>query len=142
MALVRWQPASELQREIDHMVNTFWDSPLNRSATNTAWPAVDIYETESGYRLEAELPGVSREDLSVTVQDNKLTIEGEKRSPVHEGSTHARKERAFGRFTRSFTLGKDVRQDSIDASFSNGVLMLEVPKAAEAMPRQIEVKIG
>ena len=142
MALVRWKPASELQREIDDMVNTFWGTSFTRGTRNTAWPVVDIYEKESGYRLEAELPGISRDDFSVTVHDNALTIEGEKKATSHETSGYARKERAFGEFSRTFSLGKDVKADSINASFANGILTLDVPKAEEAMPRQIEVKVN
>lgn len=142
MALVKIHPASELQREIDSMINTFWGSPGARNGS-TAWqPRVDIIENDDGFALFAELPGMSREDINVTVKDNVLYLEGEKR-PSYEvsdtGLNH--RERFYGKFRRSFSLADNVELDKMTATYRNGILQLSVPKAEEAKPRQIEVTV-
>ena len=141
MTLVRWQPREfrSMQREIDDLVNTFWGS-----ARSDAWqPRVDISETENEVVLQAELPGISRDDIKVTLEEKTLTIEGEKKAATEggEGNVH-RSERAYGRFSRTFQLGTQVDTENLSAVYKDGVLTLTLPKAEAAKPKEIEVKVA
>ena len=141
MTLVRWNPARELaSMEIDrlnNMLNDFYG--LGRS-----WmPAVDIFETnDREYVLKAELPEMKREDIAVTFENNVLTLTGERKAEFdeHNGTFH-RNERAYGRFSRSFTLPATVDANRINAAYKDGVLTIRVPQREEAKPRQIAVDI-
>jgi HSP20 family protein len=106
-----------------------------------AWqPRVDILETERAYEIRAELPGVPREDVNIAVDDNVLTVSGERKleKDVNKESYH-RIERVYGSFTRSFTLPTSVDSTQVEAKLENGLLTVVVPKAAEAQPRKIEI---
>ena len=96
----------------------------------TSWmPTVDISETENGYEIRAELPGVSEDDVKVSVTDNLLTVKGEKRQEEEtEGKNYHRVERRYGSFQRSFTLPRHIETDAINAEFKDGVLTLGIPK--------------
>ena len=108
---------------------------------NTAWmPTVDISETENGFEIRAELPGVSESDVNVSVTDNRLTIKGEKHQAEEtDGKNYHRVERRYGSFQRNFTLPKHVDTDGIKAGFADGVLTLEIPKAEAAKPTEIPI---
>ncbi len=155
MSLIRWNPTRELttfpadvlsmQREINRMFDGVFRGGIqdDGSLFSTAWtPAVDITEHETEYLVKAELPGVSKEDVKITMQDNILTIRGEKKQEkeTKEGNLH-RVERSYGSFQRSFTLPATVKGDKIEASYKDGILSVTLPKAEEAMPKQIEVKV-
>jgi HSP20 family protein len=141
MTLVRWNPARELaSMEIDrlnHMLTDFY-------GTGRSWlPAVDIFETKDReYVVKAELPDMKREDINVTFENGVLTLTGERKaeSDVDEGAFH-RSERAYGRFSRSFTLPATVDANRINAAYKDGVLTIRVPQREEAKPRQIAVDI-
>jgi HSP20 family protein len=137
MTLVRWNPGRELaSMEIDRLNRMFEDFYTN----GRAWaPAVDIYETaDREYVIKADLPDMRREDIGVTFENNVLTIEGERTA---EADVHFhRSERAFGRFTRSFTLPVTVDGNRIIAAYKEGVLTVRVPQREEAKPKQIEVQ--
>ena len=107
----------------------------------TSWmPTVDISETENGFEIRAELPGVSEKDVNVSVTDNRLTIKGEKRQEEEtDDKNYHRVERRYGSFQRSFTLPRHVETDAIKAQFTDGVLMLEIPKAEVAKPTEISI---
>jgi HSP20 family protein len=110
----------------------------------TPWaPAVDIYETENELIVEADLPDVNPEDLDIRVENNILTIRGERKfeKNVHEDN-YLRIERAYGSFSRSFSLASSVNSESIQADYHNGVLTLSLPKREEAKPKQIKVNVG
>ena len=149
MALVRYQPNEfyGLRRDLDRFFDSVWggngaDEP--EAARPTVWrPSVDISETEGDFVVTADLPGMAREDLDVQVNNGRLTIKGERRreSASNEGNVH-RVERAYGTFTRAFDLPTAVNADKIGASYKDGVLTVTVPKAEEAKPKQIEVKIS
>jgi HSP20 family protein len=132
----------ELQHSINQLFNT------GRSADNdvalSAWtPAVDIFEGDSEYLIKLELPEVSREDVKISLHDQTLTINGERKIENEDKRDgYHRVERSYGQFYRSFTLPPNVNVEAINAQFKDGVLRLTLPKREEAKPKQIEVKIG
>ena len=110
-------------------------------AEETSWmPTVDISETENGYEIRAELPGVSEDDVNVSITDNVLTVKGEKRQEAEtEGKNYHRVERRYGNFQRRFTLPSEVETDDIKAEFSDGVLTLAIPKPEAVKPTEIPI---
>jgi len=151
MAIVRWEPFRDLLAIQDRMNRIFDESfrGMNRQgdddwALGGAWaPLVDIYEREGNIELKAELPGVDSKDVDVRVENNVLTLRGERRidKEVKRESYH-RVERAYGSFSRSFTLPSMVDTERIKAEFKEGVLHLTLPKKEEAKPRQISIKVS
>jgi HSP20 family protein len=134
-------PFIDMRREIDRLFDRMLEgSSLGESALTV--PPVDILEEDHQYVVKAELPGVNSEDVKITLQDDVLSIRGEKRREerVEEKNYH-RLERSAGIFQRSFTLPSAVKSDQIEASFENGILTVTIPKAEDAKPREIEVKI-
>ena len=106
-------------------------------------PAGDSYETKDSIVLNVELPGVTKEEISLEVKDNTLTLRGEKKmeKDVKEESYH-RMERTYGSFMRAFTLPSTVQQEMVKARFRDGILEVSIPKAEEAKPKQIKVDVG
>lgn len=147
MNLVAYDPFREL-RSLQDEVNRVFSSSFNRGGDNElmrgAWsPSVDIYENKDQIVLEAELPGMRPEDVNISVENNVLTIHGERKfEKKDEQDNFHRVERSYGSFTRSFTLPPTVAADSADALFENGVLKLTLAKREEAKPRRIEIKAG
>jgi len=106
-------------------------------------PAVDIVEKENAYLVKAELPGLAPENIDVQVENDVLTVRGErKHESEEENAGYRRVERSYGSFARSFVLPKGTNPDAIDAQVENGVLTVTIPKAAAATPRKVEVKGG
>ena len=146
MALVRWQPTDvyDLRRDVNRLFDSFWG---NGSESETprlaAWrPTVDIAETQEDFVVTADLPGINRDDIEVTVVDGRLHIRGERRQEkAADGSNVHRVERLYGTFSRTFDLPKAVNADAISATYNDGVLTVSVPKAEEAKPKQIEIKV-
>ena len=148
MALVKWDPfrdAAELQNRINRM----FDESFGRSRESDdemnlrAWrPAVDIYEAENGIVVAVELPGVSKESVSVEVKDDVLTLKGERLAdPAINEDSYYRRERLFGPFKRSFTLHQNVKPDQIKATFKDGILQIEIPRPMQEQPKQITVHV-
>lgn len=146
VTLNRWEPfrgASTLQEQ----VNRLFGNALERSAEEsnlTSWaPAVDIYETEHELVVKADVPEVDPKDLDIRVENNILTIRGERKfeKKVNE-ENYLRVERAYGTFSRSFSLANTVNSEAIKADYQNGVLTLTIPKREEAKPKQIKVNVG
>ena len=103
---------------------------------------VDIYETENGIVLAAELPGVGKNDIAVEVKDNILTLKGERKAgPDVKAENFYRRERCYGTFQRSFTLQQNIQPNLIKATFKDGVLHIEIPKPQEEQPKQITVNV-
>ena len=150
MALIRWEPVAELntiQNEMNRLFNNFFDAPTGRSSNGTQtrrWiPAMDLVETTDHYVLRADLPGLGDEDVNVQLEDNVLTISGERKTEQHtEQEGYYRLERAFGGFSRSLTLPDGVDPDSIQAHFDRGVLEITMPKPEQRKPRQVQIKLG
>ena len=141
MTLVRWNPVRDLASlEIDRLNRMFDDF---YGAVRGWNPAVDIYETQAReYVIKAELPEMKREDITVTFEQNVLTLSGERKASFDDDNgTYHRTERAHGRFTRSFTLPASVDGSRISASYKDGVLTVRVPQREEAKPKQIAVGI-
>ncbi len=148
MALIRWEPVRELhtmQSEMNRLFNTFFDTPThNGGNAQRGWvPATDLVETETEYVLRADLPGLSEGDVSIELDENVLTISGERKAE-HEARKEGyyRVERATGAFSRSLTLPDGVKPDSITASFDRGVLEVRIPKPEQRTPRKVAIAVG
>jgi HSP20 family protein len=140
---------SEMDRMFDRFADGFFPPALrNMIGSRTAqpsfavsMPAVDVTEDDTSYRIAAELPGLDEKDVEVTVNNGMLVIKGEKRlDNEQKGKNFHISERAYGAFQRSFFLPDNVNPDQIRASFSKGVLQIELPKVAQAQPKKIDVK--
>jgi HSP20 family protein len=145
MALVRWEPAREvdsLQSEVNRVFDAFFG---NAGGTRTRrWvPAMDLVETEDHLVLKADLPGMRREDVEIEIKDGVLTVAGE-RSADHEEKSEGfyRVERAFGRFSRSLTLPDGIDADSVAADFEDGVLEVRIPKPEQRKPHRVAIGSG
>jgi len=148
MAIIRWDPFRNVATLQDRINRLFEDSfprsrDIDEDISMCEWkPSVDIYETEEGIIIKAELPGVNKEDVSVEVKNNILTLKGERFVDKEiDEDKYYRRERCFGTFHRTFTLQNTVLPDKIKAKFRNGVLEIEVPKPEEEKPRQISVNV-
>lgn len=148
MNIVRYDPFRELRGLQDEM-NRLFSSTFSRSSSDeqmygSAWnPSVDIFENKDNIVLEAELPGLKPEDVDISIENNVLTISGERKfEKKDEGDNFHRVERSYGSFTRSFTLPPTVNAEDATAEFENGILHLTLAKREEAKPRRIEIKAG
>lgn len=146
MSIVRYDPFRDL-RSLQDEVNRLFTSNLTRSFDDEgiargAWsPSVDIYENKDQIVLEAELPGMNREDFDLSVENNVITLRGERHFEKKDDSdNYHRVERAYGSFTRSFTLPQTVAAEGANAEYRNGVLRVTLPKREETKARRIEVK--
>ncbi|MBV9416418.1 MAG: Hsp20/alpha crystallin family protein [Solirubrobacterales bacterium] len=152
MALIRWEPVREIQtvqNEMNRLFNTFFDAPSPNApngggAAMRRWiPAMDVVETDDHFVLRADLPGMTESDVNIELDDNVLTISGERKSE-HEQSREGyyRVERASGSFSRSLTLPEGVDAEGIQASFDNGVLEVRIPKPEQHKPRKVQILVG
>ncbi|NJD69278.1 MAG: molecular chaperone [Candidatus Methylomirabilota bacterium] len=149
MAIVRWDPFRDVMT-LQERMNRLFDQALSRTRTDdeeglttSMWsPAVDIFETPDSIVMKAELPGVSRDNIDIQVQDNSLMLKGERKfeREVKE-ENYLRIERAYGAFHRAFNLPTDIQQDKIKAVFKDGVLEVTMPKAEEAKPKQVKIDV-
>jgi HSP20 family protein len=145
MTLIRWSPVANfenMQREIDRVFYGSRNDIQDVEASKTLMPMVDIIERENEFSIKVELPGVDKKDVKITVQNDVLTIKGEKKQENEiKGENYQHIERSYGIFQRSFTLPTSVHSGKIDASYDNGVLSVTIPKLEEAKPKEIEVKL-
>lgn len=145
-SITRWDPFFNFAGFQEHLNRLLDSKAVGRCDTSalTAWaPAVDIYETENELVIKADLPEINEKDLDVRVENNTLTIHGERKfeQKVKEGS-YLRTERSYGSFSRSFSLPNTVNTDAIKAEYKNGVLTVELPKRAESKPKQVKVNVS
>ncbi|MGB7622356.1 MAG: Hsp20/alpha crystallin family protein [Terriglobia bacterium] len=149
MAIVRWEPFRDLIT-LQERMNRLFDERFGRMRTTEesldsgSWsPAVDIYETEQDIVLKAELPEIREKDIDIRLENNTLTLKGERKfeKETQEENYH-RLERSYGTFSRSFTLPATVDQEKINAEYKDGVLKITLPKKAETKPKQIKVNIN
>jgi HSP20 family protein len=148
MTIVKWDPfrdVTTLQDRINRLFNESFGQTrdLNDDMKECAWrPAVDIYETKGELVLRAELPGIQKEDVSVEVKDNVLTLKGERfPEPEINEENYYRKEICFGTFERSFTLQERIQPELIKATFKDGVLKVKIPRPQIEKPKQINVEV-
>lgn len=149
MALVRWDPARELdafQSDINRLFDSFFSRREGGGSGygSRRWvPAMDLVETDDNLVLRADLPGMDRDDIEIEVKDGVLTVAGERKAQHEEKREgYHRVERSFGRFSRSLELPKGVEPDSVSASFERGVLEVRMPKPAARKPTRIEIEGG
>jgi HSP20 family protein len=146
MALVRWEPFRELaalQNEMGRWMNQLaggvGTTPGN-GQTSTWLPAVDVWETDSELVLSFDLPGIPEDKVAVELDDNVLTVSGEReRTQEHSNERFYRFERRFGQFSRSVTLPAGTKEDAIKANYKDGVLEVRVPKPEEQKPKRIQI---
>lgn len=145
MNIVRYDPfrelrglQSEMNRVFGGLVPAGWD---NEEGLNASWnPRVNIFENKEHLVLEAELPGMTRDDFDLSIENNVVTLKGERKfEKKDEGDNYHRIERAYGSFTRSFTLPSTVSAEGVKAEFNNGVLNVSFPKREETKARKIEI---
>jgi HSP20 family protein len=148
MALIRWEPARELQSvqtEINRLFNTLFDSPTpTAGGVPRRWiPAMDLVEDGDEFVLRADLPGISEGDVKIELQDNVLTVSGERKAEREDRKEgYYRLERSSGAFARSLTLPDGVEPEQIKASFDRGVLEIHVPKPEVRKPHKVEIAVG
>ncbi len=156
MAIARWKPEREvaewtplrdlfnMQREIGRVFDSLFSDFKGENSFVAEWaPRVDVMEHKDSYLIKAELPGVDKGDVKITVQENVLTIRGEKKQEKEEKELNMHRiERSYGSFERAFSLPANVKSEKIDASFRDGVLTVTLPKVEEAKPKEIEVKVS
>ena len=146
--ITRWDPFREFSTLQDRMNRLFRESygPEGREETlnNTSFaPPVDVYEDEHSVNLKIEVPGVDEKDIDVRIENNVLTVHGERKFEKEEKQENFRRvERQYGSFTRTFTLPSTVDAEKVAASYDKGILKIALPKKAEAKPKQIKVSVG
>lgn len=147
MDLVRWRPFRDLatmQEEMNRLFDRMFDRfPERRGISEgICSPCVDISETKDDLVITVEIPGMKKDDIKVSLNDNILTLKGEKRQEkVVDEENYHRIERSYGAFHRSFTLPTAVQQDRVKASYKDGVLQITLPKAEEAKPKEIAIEV-
>ena len=148
--VTKWDPFRELRDTADRLNGLFGSRYVQsegngkETLTRADWtPSVDITEDDTNYLIEVELPGVEKDGVSVSVENEVLSIRGERKFEREEnGAKVHRVERSFGSFLRTFRVPDDADGDAVAASFKNGVLTVTLPKAEKAKPRQIEVEVA
>ncbi|MGB8031885.1 MAG: Hsp20/alpha crystallin family protein [Terracidiphilus sp.] len=149
--MTRWEPLREysaMQDRLNRMNRLFRESfspevPEEALTTTSYAPPVDIYEDERNITLKLEVPGIDEEDIDVRIENTTLTVHGERKIEKEEKEENFRRvERQYGEFTRSFTLPSSVDLDKVSAHYDKGMLKINLPKKAEATPKQIKVTVG
>jgi HSP20 family protein len=147
MALIRWEPARELstiQGEMNRLFNSFFDAPHSTGNGHARWiPAMDLVEQDNEFVLRADLPGLSEDDVNVEVEDNVLTVSGQRKSEHQERKDgYFRIERSSGSFRRSVTLPEGVEPSAVKANFDRGVLEIRIPKPEQRKPQKVAIAVG
>jgi HSP20 family protein len=143
--MIRWnrfRNTSNLQEQVNRLFESSFPARGEASTLTTWAPVVDIYETEDELVIKADLPDVNEQELDVRVENNMLTIGGERKfeDKVKE-ENYLRIERSYGSFSRSFSLPTTVNTEAIKAEYKNGVLTIELPKRAESKPKQVKINV-
>ena len=144
--LTRWEPFREFSTLQDRMNRLFRESFEGQEqslSTSSFAPAVDVYEDEHNVALKIEVPGIDEKDIDIRVENNLLTVHGERKIEKEEKEENFRRvERQYGSFTRTFTLPNTVDTENVQANYDKGVLKINLPKKAEAKPKQIKVNVS
>ena len=150
--IIPWRPMRDIERVFDEMEHTFEDV-FGRPFYPVAWgrlpeirawsPPLEVYERDDEYVVRAELPGMKKEDIDVSMTESTLTIKGERKaSEEAEKASYQLCERCYGSFERSITFPTDVDASKVMASYDNGILELRIPKVPEAKPKKVEISVG
>ena len=144
--ITRWDPFRELATLQDRMNRLFQETAGSGGTSLTTAgafvPPVDVYEDEQGLRLKLEVPGIDEKDFDVRIENNVLTVRGERKFEKEEKEENFRRvERSYGSFVRSFSLPTSVDTEKVSAEYKNGVLTVTLPKMEAAKPRQIKVEV-
>jgi HSP20 family protein len=143
--ITRWEPfqGTNLQEQVSRFLESSFGGTDKNSSLATWAPAVDIHETEGELVVKADLPGIAEEDIDVRVEKNMLTIRGERtfEKSVNDDN-YLRVERAYGSFSRSFSLPNTVNTEAVQAEYRNGVLTVTMPKREESKPKQVKVNVA
>ena len=145
--LTRWEPFREFSTLQDRMNRLFRETQVNsqdESLTSSSFaPAVDVYEDEHNVTLKIEVPGIDEKDIDVRIENNTMTVHGERKFEQEEKEENYRRvERHYGSFTRTFNSPQTVDQENVQADYDKGVLKIKLSKKAEAKPKQIKVNVG
>jgi HSP20 family protein len=144
--ITRWDPFREFVTLQDRMNRLFRDSQGGQEealTTTTFAPPVDVYEDEHHINLNIEVPGIDEKDIDVRVENNTLTVHGERKFEKEEKEENFRRvERQYGSFTRTFTLPQTVDPENVQANYDKGVLKIQLAKREEAKPKQIKINVG
>ncbi len=148
MKLMKWYPGvsgvTTLQDDMENLFNNLFvaNRRLVEMGNGTWVPRVNIREREDRYELTAEIPGMNKDEISIEVQDNTLTIRGEKATEKDTGDEKFHVcERVYGKFERSFFLPENVKSEGVDAEYKDGVLKIGIPKTEKAIPKEIKVRV-
>src|SRR5579863_3644187 len=146
--LTRWEPFREFSTLQDRMNRLFRENYSGEGrdeslSTSSFAPAVDVYEDEHNVTLKIEVPGIDEKDIDVRIENNTLTVRGERKIEKEEKEENYRRvERQYGSFTRTFNLPTTVDSEKVSANYDKGVLKIALPKKAAAKPKQIKVNVG
>lgn len=147
MAITRWRPFRDLvslQDEMNRLFDDFFARPLARPEwTEGVWsPSVDLSETKDNVVIKAEIPGMTKDDVKISIQDNVITLKGEKKQEKEEkDANYHRIERSYGSFCRSFTLPTAIKANKIKATYKDGILNVTLPKTEEVKPKEITINV-
>jgi HSP20 family protein len=151
MAIIRWQRPEatwptwgnfeDELNQLRHDMNQLLETPFGSQLFNEWAPTVDLYEDRDNILVKAEIPGMKKEDIDVSLHNGALTISGERKFEEKQEGANYRTERFYGRFQRTVTLPKAVDGGKVKASYTDGVLTITLPKSEEAKPKQIEVQV-
>ena len=146
MTLVKWTPKPmDISNDIDDMFRTVfhsdWKYPLK---TKPNWkPEIDIKESDNLFQIKADIPGLTKKDIKISLKGDRLTISGERKKISDKENDHYHyRERSIGKFKRSFNLPESINKDKIKASFKNGILSIELEKHEEIVPKEMEISIS
>jgi HSP20 family protein len=155
--LTQWRPFGEMgrwDRDMGRLVRNFFGGRAHPLFDERWWPAIssesqelspdiDLYEDQNEIVVKAELPGMTKDDIQISLNDNILTIRGEKKKEEEDqGKDYYRSERVYGAFVRSLALPAEINQDKVRATFRNGVLEIRLPKSEQAKKKEIKVNVG
>jgi len=136
---------ARMRKEMDRLFENFFSTrPRRTGLLEGTWqPSVDVSETDDEIIVKAELPGLTHDDINISLTDNVLTIKGEKKQEKEDkGENYHRVERSYGNFQRTFTLPSSVQSENTKATFKDGILTINIPKTEEAKPKEIKINVG
>ena len=144
MDITRWDPWKDLRDEIDRVFDSFFGRYPAVPSEHEGYfiPAIDVEETENEYIVKAELPGLSKEDIKISLRPDSITISGERKKEKEEkGKTYHRVEMLYGKFARTIQLPEEIQPDKAKAEYKNGILTVILPKSEKSKPKEIEIEI-